>query len=53
MPEGNCWKASFDRGGVHREWCDPEVLRTDSPQDAGSLRKEVEPVEQSVLCARC
>ncbi|HEV2619214.1 MAG TPA: crosslink repair DNA glycosylase YcaQ family protein, partial [Acidobacteriaceae bacterium] len=36
-------------GGVHREWCDVEVLRTIRRKSLARLRKEVEPVEQRVL----
>jgi ATP-dependent Lhr-like helicase len=36
-------------GGSEREWCDPDVLRRLRRASLAALRKEVEPVEQSVL----
>src|SRR6201994_3110567 len=36
-------------GGVHREWCDAEVLRLIRRKSLARLRKEVEPVEQQML----
>ena len=36
-------------GGVHREWCDSEVLRAIRRKSLARLRKEVEPVEQRTL----
>src|SRR6201999_1461085 len=35
--------------GVHREWCDAEVLRLIRRKSRAKLRKEVEPVEQQML----
>ena len=42
-------EGGFRPGGVHREWCDVEVLRTIRRKSLARLRKEVEPVEQRVL----
>jgi ATP-dependent Lhr-like helicase len=44
MVEGN-----FRPGGIHREWCDAEVLRTIRRKSLARLRKQVEPVEQQTL----
>jgi ATP-dependent Lhr-like helicase len=42
-------EGGFRPGGVHREWCDVEALRTIRRKSLARLRKEVEPVEQRVL----
>ena len=42
-------RCGFRPGGVHREWCDAEVLRPIRRRSLARLRKEVEPVEQRVL----
>jgi ATP-dependent Lhr-like helicase len=42
-------EGGFCPGGVHREWCDNEVLRTIRRKSLARLRKEVEPVEQRTL----
>jgi ATP-dependent Lhr-like helicase len=42
-------EGGFRPGGMHREWCDVEVLRTIRRKSLAKLRKEVEPVEQRVL----
>ena len=46
---GRVVEGGFRPGGVHREWCDAEVLRTIRRKSLARLRKEVEPVEQQVL----
>jgi ATP-dependent Lhr-like helicase len=46
---GRVVEGGFRPGGVHREWCDAEVLRTVRRKSLAKLRKEVEPVEQAVL----
>jgi ATP-dependent Lhr-like helicase len=42
-------EGGFRPGGVHREWCDAEVLRSIRRKSLARLRKEVEPVEQKML----
>ena len=39
----------FRPGGLHREWCDPEVLRMLRRRSLARLRREVAPVEADVL----
>jgi ATP-dependent helicase Lhr and Lhr-like helicase len=46
---GRVVEGGFRPGGVHREWCDEEVLRTIRRKSLARLRKEVEPVEQRTL----
>ncbi|HWG18003.1 MAG TPA: DEAD/DEAH box helicase [Acidobacteriaceae bacterium] len=46
---GRVAEGGFRPGGVHREWCDVEVLRTIRRKSLARLRKEVEPVDQRVL----
>jgi ATP-dependent Lhr-like helicase len=46
---GRVVEGGFCPGGVHREWCDNEVLRTIRRKSLARLRKEVEPVEQRTL----
>jgi len=46
---GRIAEGGFRPGGVHREWCDVEVLRAIRRKSLARLRKEVEPVEQRVL----
>ena len=46
---GRIVEGGFRPGGIHREWCDNEVLRTIRRKSLARLRKEVEPVEQRVL----
>ena len=43
------WRVAFGPGGIHREWCDNEVLRAIRRRSLARLRKEVEPVEQRTL----
>ena len=42
-------EGAFRPGGIHREWCDAEVLRMIRRKSLAKLRKEVEPVEQQML----
>jgi ATP-dependent Lhr-like helicase len=46
---GRVVEGGFRPGGVHREWCDAEVLRSIRRRSLARLRKEVEPVEQRTL----
>jgi ATP-dependent Lhr-like helicase len=46
---GRVVEGGFRPGGVHREWCDGEALRTIRRKSLARLRKEVEPVEQRTL----
>jgi ATP-dependent helicase Lhr and Lhr-like helicase len=46
---GRVVEGGFRPGGIHREWCDAEVLRTIRRKSLARLRKEIEPVEQRVL----
>jgi ATP-dependent Lhr-like helicase len=41
----------FRPEGVHREWCDPEVLRQLRRRSLAVLRKEIEPVEPEALAS--
>jgi ATP-dependent Lhr-like helicase len=47
--DGRIVEGGFRPGGVHREWCDTEVLRLIRRKSLARLRKEVEPVEQQML----
>lgn len=47
--EGRILEGAFRPGGIHREWCDAEILRQIRRKSLARLRKEVEPVEQPVL----
>ncbi len=49
VANGRVVEGGFRPGGVHREWCDVEVLRTVRRKSLARLRKEVEPVAQRVL----
>ncbi|HEX7159306.1 MAG TPA: DEAD/DEAH box helicase [Edaphobacter sp.] len=46
---GRVVEGGFRPGGLHREWCDEEALRTIRRKSLARLRKEVEPVEQRTL----
>jgi ATP-dependent Lhr-like helicase len=46
---GRVVEGGFRPGGVHREWCDNEVLRAIRRKSLARLRREVEPVEQKTL----
>ncbi len=47
--ENRVMEGGFRPGGVHREWCDTEVLRLIRRKSLARLRREVEPVEQRTL----
>jgi len=49
VASGRVAEGGFRPGGVHREWCDVEVLRTIRRRSLARLRKEVEPVARRVL----
>jgi ATP-dependent Lhr-like helicase len=49
VQSGKVVEGGFRPGGVHREWCDDEVLRAIRRRSLARLRKEVEPVEQRTL----
>lgn len=44
--QGKLLEGTFRPGGLHREWCDPEVLQQIRRKSLSRLRREVEPVEQ-------
>ena len=47
--EGRVIEGGFMPGGLHREWCDAEMLRLIRRKSLAKLRREVEPVEQHTL----
>ena len=47
--DGRIVEGGFRPGGIHREWCDAEVLRLIRKKSLARLRKEIEPVEQRML----
>jgi ATP-dependent Lhr-like helicase len=47
--EGRVLEGGFRPGGLHREWCDAEILRQIRRKSLARLRREVEPVEQQTL----
>ena len=47
--ENRVVEGGFRPGGLHREWCDAEMLRIIRRKSLARLRKEVEPVEQRTL----
>jgi ATP-dependent helicase Lhr and Lhr-like helicase len=47
--DGRIVEGGFRPGGVHREWCDAEVLRLIRKKSLARLRKEIEPVEQQMF----
>jgi ATP-dependent Lhr-like helicase len=49
VQNGKVVEGGFRPGGIHREWCDNEVLRSIRRRSLARLRKEVEPVEQRTL----
>ena len=46
---GRLLEGDFRPGGIHREWCDAEVLRSIRRKSLARLRKQVEPAEQHTL----
>jgi ATP-dependent Lhr-like helicase len=47
--DGRIVEGGFRPTGLHREWCDVEVLRQIRRKSLARLRKEIEPVEQHLL----
>ncbi len=47
--DGRVLEGGFRPGGLHREWCDTEILRQIRRKSLARLRREVEPVEQHTL----
>ena len=47
--DGKLLEGEFRPGGMHREWCDPEVLQQIRRKTLSRLRREVAPAEQSRL----
>lgn len=47
--EGKLLEGEFRPGGVHREWCDPDVLQQIRRKTLAHLRREVVPAEQSTF----
>jgi ATP-dependent Lhr-like helicase len=47
--DGRVLEGGFRPGGLHREWCDAEMLRLIRRKSLAKLRREVEPVEQHTL----
>jgi ATP-dependent Lhr-like helicase len=47
--DGRVLEGGFLPGGLHREWCDAEMLRLIRRKSLAKLRREVEPVEQHTL----
>jgi ATP-dependent helicase Lhr and Lhr-like helicase len=46
---GQLLEGEFRPRGMHREWCDPQVLQQIRRKSLARLRREVEPVEQSTF----
>lgn len=46
---GHALEGGFRPAGLHREWCDAEVLRKIRRKSLAKLRRQIEPVEQPVL----
>jgi ATP-dependent Lhr-like helicase len=47
--EGKLLEGEFRPGGIHREWCDPDVLQQVRRKTLARLRKEVVPAERHVF----
>ena len=47
--EGRVLEGGFVPHGLHREWCDAEILRQIRRKSLAKLRRQVEPVEQHTL----
>jgi ATP-dependent Lhr-like helicase len=47
--EGKLLEGEFRPGGVHREWCDPDVLQQVRRMTLARLRREVVPAEQAAF----
>ncbi len=46
---GKLLEGEFRPGGKTREWCDPDVLQQIRRKSLARLRREIEPVEQSIF----
>lgn len=49
VADGRLVEGDFRPGGMHREWCDAEVLRTIRRKALARLRRQVEPAEQRTM----
>jgi ATP-dependent Lhr-like helicase len=49
LARGTIVRGEFRPGGVEREWCDPDVLRSLRRRSLARLRREVEPVTPDAL----
>jgi len=49
LATGTILRGEFRPGGAEREWCDPDVLRQLRRRSLARLRREVEPVDPTVL----
>ncbi len=47
--QGKLLEGEFRPGGTHREWCDPGVLQQIRRKSLARLRREIEPVDQSIF----
>jgi ATP-dependent Lhr-like helicase len=47
--DGRVLEGGFRPAGLHREWCDAEVLRQVRRRSLAKLRREIEPVEPAML----
>jgi ATP-dependent Lhr-like helicase len=47
--EGKLLEGEFRPAGIHREWCDPEVLQQVRRKTLARLRREVVPAEQATF----
>ncbi|HTW44763.1 MAG TPA: DEAD/DEAH box helicase [Acidobacteriaceae bacterium] len=47
--DGRVLEGGFRPAGLHREWCDAEVLRQIRRKSLAKLRREIEPVEPAML----
>ncbi len=47
--EGKLLEGEFRPGGIHREWCDPDVLQQVRRKTLAKLRREVEPAGQQAF----
>ncbi len=47
--DGKLLEGEFRPGGIHREWCDPDVLQKVRRKTLARLRREVVPAEQTAF----
>jgi ATP-dependent Lhr-like helicase len=47
--DGRIVEGGFRPGGIHREWCDADVLQLIRKKSLARLRKEIEPAEQQMF----